>query len=100
MNDRLERVPSIPGRELMRRSTEESVLHAVDVHTAGAEAGRGAARRAGRVAADEDIHTVEDAGVVHHRLRVRRHHLLTRCAEHDDTAWRLRAREILADRDR
>ena len=49
------------------------------------------------MAAHEDIHAVEDTGVVHHRLGVGRHHLLARRTEDDDCTRSLRAGEVLGD---
>ena len=40
------------------------------------------------MAAYEDVHSVKDLRLVHHRLRVRWHHLLARSAEHCHRSWR------------
>src|SRR5438105_11795705 len=83
MDDRFERVATVPGCELVRRRSAEGVLHAVNVHAAGTEARCWTRGPAGRMAAHNDISAVKYVGFVHHRFWIGRHHLFARRAIDD-----------------
>src|SRR5262249_33641441 len=97
VNDGFQRVPSVPGRKLVRGRSTEGVFDSIDVHATCAESRSGPRGRGAGVAADYYVHAVEDAGVKHDGLGVGRHHLFTRTAEDDDAARRFRASQIFGN---